>query len=85
MNQSTVRGAVVACEQLAEAYGSVVNTQKGCAAIARMNEIHAAMLEEVINKSEAAISELHQKQSEEMNKAAGVRKLGSFCILTLIR
>lgn len=56
---------------LAEAYGSVVNTQKGCAAIARMNEIHAAMLEEVINKSEAAISELHQKQSEEMNKAAG--------------
>src|SRR5690606_38794500 len=50
MAQSTMRGGVVPCEQLAEAYGSVVNTQKGCAAIARMNEIHAAMLEEVINK-----------------------------------
>jgi len=37
-----------------------------------MNEIHAAMLEEVTRESEAAINELHQKQSEEMSKAAGV-------------
>jgi hypothetical protein len=58
--------------QLAEAYGSVVSTQKGCEIILRMNEIHAAMREEILTKSEAAVSELHQKQSEEMNKAAGV-------------
>lgn len=43
-----------------------------------MTEIHAAMLEELTTKSEAAISELHQKQSEEMNKAAGVCKIMRF-------